>query len=64
MPLVQVRMVKQGINAFANTLNHATTAIDTDQLALAFSSKDREEGIAVFLEGRHSDNMGLLAIRR
>ena len=64
MPPVQVRMVKQGTNAFANTLNHATTAMDSDQLAIAFSSKDREEGIAVFLECRHPDYMELLALRR
>jgi len=57
-------MVKQGTNAFASILNHATTAMDTDQFALAFSSKDREEGIAVFLECRHPDYMGLLALRR
>ena len=55
MPPVQVRMVKQGINAFANTFNHATTAMNADQFALAFSSKDREEGIAAFLEGRDSN---------
>ena len=59
MPPVQVRMVKQGINAFANALNHATTAMDADQFALAFSSKDREEGINAFLEGRDPDYKGL-----
>ena len=41
MPPVQVRMVKQGINAFANTLNYAKTPMNADQFALAFFSKDR-----------------------
>ena len=59
MPPVQVRMVKQGINAFANTLNHAKTSMNADQFALAFFSKDREEGIAAFLEGRDSNYKGL-----
>ena len=59
MPPVQVRMVKQGINAFASTLNHAKTPMNADQFALAFSSKDREEGIAAFLEGRDSNYKGL-----
>lgn len=52
-------MVKQGINAFANTLNYAKTPMNADQFALAFSSKDREEGIAAFLEGRDSNYKGL-----
>tara|TARA_B110000967_G_scaffold200935_1_gene237467 strand:- start:1013 stop:1192 length:180 start_codon:yes stop_codon:yes gene_type:complete len=59
MPPVQVRMVKQGINAFANTLNYAKTPMNADQFALAFFSKDREEGIAAFQEGRDSNYKGL-----
>ena len=59
MPPVQVRMVKQGINAFASTLNHAKTPMNADQFALAFSSKGRKEGIAAFLEGRDSNYKGL-----
>ena len=59
MPPVQVRMVKQGINAFANTLNYAKTPMNADQFALAFFSKDREEGIAAFLEGRDPNYKGL-----
>ena len=59
MPPVQVRMVKQGINAFANALNQASSVMDADQFALAFSSKDRQEGIAAFLEGRDPDYKGL-----
>ena len=48
-----------GINAFANTLNYAKTPMNADQFALAFFSKDREEGIAAFLEGRDSNYKGL-----
>ncbi len=58
MPPVQVRMVKQGINAYANALNHAASAMDADQFALAFSSGDRQEGITAFLEGREPDYTG------
>jgi len=52
MPPVQVRMVKQGINAYANALSHATSVMDADQFALAFTSEDRQEGVEAFLEGR------------
>jgi enoyl-CoA hydratase/carnithine racemase len=52
LPPVQVRMVKQGIDAAAKALNHAVSVMDADQFALAQSSEDFAEGVRSFLEKR------------
>lgn len=52
MPPVQVRMVKQGVNAAAFALADAVSALDRDQYLLAQSSEDHEEGLLSFLEKR------------
>ena len=40
LPPNAVRMSKQGVNAAANALHHATTFMDLDQYALATTSED------------------------
>ena len=52
MPPVQVRMVKQGVNAAAFALGDAVSALDRDQYLLAQGSEDHEEGLRSFLEKR------------
>ena len=52
MPPVAVRMCKQGIDAYANALSGATSALDRDQYLLAMTGEDCEEGVASFLEKR------------
>jgi enoyl-CoA hydratase len=52
MPPVQLRMIKQAINASAFALDRAVSHADFDQFALAAASGDFEEGTRSFLEGR------------
>jgi len=52
LPPVQLRMIKQAINASAFALDRATSHADFDQFALAALSGDFEEGTRSFLEGR------------
>ncbi len=52
MPPVQVRMVKQGVNAAAFALADAVSVLDRDQYLLAQGSEDYEEGLRSFLEKR------------
>ena len=52
MPPVQLRMIKQAINASAFALDRATSHADFDQFALAAASGDYAEGVRSFLEGR------------
>jgi enoyl-CoA hydratase len=52
LPPNAVRMSKQGVNATANSLHHATTFMDLDQYALATTSEDYREAIKAFLEKR------------
>ncbi len=52
MPPVQVRMIKQAINAAAFALDRAVSHADFDQFALAAASGDFNEGVQSFLEKR------------
>jgi enoyl-CoA hydratase/carnithine racemase len=52
LPPVQVRMIKQAINASAFALDRAVSHADFDQYALAAASGDFEEGVRAFLERR------------
>lgn len=52
MPPVQVRMIKQAINAAAFALDRAVSHADFDQFALAAASSDFAEGTQSFLEKR------------
>lgn len=52
MPPVQLRMIKQAINASAFALDRAVSHADFDQYALAAASGDYEEGVRSFLERR------------
>ncbi|HEY0106405.1 MAG TPA: enoyl-CoA hydratase/isomerase family protein, partial [Rhizomicrobium sp.] len=52
LPPNAVRMSKQGVNAAANALHHATSFMDLDQYALATTSEDYREAIKAFLEKR------------
>lgn len=52
MPPVQLRMIKQAVNASAGALDRAASHADFDQFALAALSGDFEEGVRSFLEGR------------
>lgn len=52
LPPVQLRMCKQGINAYALALARATSAMDRDQYLLAQGSDDYAEGVQSFLEKR------------
>lgn len=52
LPPVQVRMIKQSINAAAFALDRAISHADFDQFALAASSGDYDEGVRSFLEQR------------
>ena len=52
LPPVQVRMVKEAVNAAANALVGATSAMDRDVFLLAQGSGDFQEGVRSFLERR------------
>jgi len=52
LPPVQVRMIKQAINASVFALDRAVSHADFDQFALAASSGDFAEGVQAFLERR------------
>ena len=52
MPPVQVRMIKQAINASANALDRAASHADFDQYMVAAASGDFAEGVQSFLEKR------------
>ena len=52
MPPVQVRMVKQGINAAAFALADSVSSLDRDQYLVALSSDDYQEGLKSFFEKR------------
>ncbi len=52
MPPVQLRMIKQSINATSAALDRATSHADFDQFALAAASGDYAEGVQSFLEKR------------
>lgn len=51
-PPVAVRMIKQGVNAYAGALTEAASRMDSDQFALATLSEDFAEGIGSFLQKR------------
>ena len=52
MPPVQLRMIKQSVNAAALALDRAVSHADFDQFALAVTSGDYQEGVQSFLEKR------------
>ncbi|MEZ0236577.1 MAG: enoyl-CoA hydratase/isomerase family protein [Methylophilaceae bacterium] len=52
MPPVQLRMCKVGINAYANAMAQATSAMDRDQFMLAMASDDQAEAVAAFFARR------------
>ena len=52
MPPVQVRMIKQAVNAATFALDRAVSHADFDQFALAAASGDYAEGTRAFLEKR------------
>lgn len=52
LPPVQLRMIKQSVNAATFALDRAVSHADFDQFALAAASGDYEEGLRSFLEKR------------
>ncbi len=52
LPPVHVRMIKTQINAAAQALSHAVSALDRDQFALSQLSEDHAESLAAFFEKR------------
>lgn len=58
MPPVPLRMIKRGINASANALNDATSAMDADQFLLTMGMEDASEGARAFFEKRKPDFKG------
>ena len=52
LPPLPVRMTKEAINAQANALHRATSAMDRDQWMLTSESSDFREGAAAFLQKR------------
>lgn len=58
MPPVQLRMIKQAVNAAAFALDRAVSHADFDQFALAASSGDYDEGVQSFLEKRPANYTG------
>ena len=52
LPPVQMRMIKQAVNASTNALDRAVSHADFDQFGLAVSSGDYREGVASFIEKR------------
>ncbi|MGQ3031483.1 MAG: enoyl-CoA hydratase/isomerase family protein, partial [Ferrovibrionaceae bacterium] len=51
-PPIAVRMIKRGVNAYANALARAATDMDGDQFALATFTADFAEGVASFVSRR------------
>lgn len=51
-PPVAVRMIKRGVNAYANALARAASDMDGDQFALATFTDDFAEGVASFVGRR------------
>lgn len=58
LPPVQMRMIKQAVNASANALDRAVSHADFDQFGLAVSSGDYREGVASFIEKRPPNYTG------
>ncbi len=52
LPPVQMRMIKQAVNASAMALDRAVSHADYDQFGLALGSGDYAEGVASFMEKR------------
>lgn len=52
MPAIPVRMIKRGVDAYANALVHAVSHMDFDQFTLTTMSDDFHEGVNSFLEKR------------
>jgi enoyl-CoA hydratase len=52
LPPVQLRMIKQAVDASVTALDHATSHADFDQFALAAQSDDFAEGNRSFMERR------------
>jgi len=52
MPPVQLRMIKQAIDASVFALDRTASHADFDQFALAAASEDYAEGVRSFLEKR------------
>lgn len=52
LPPVQIRMLKQQVNAAAHALDQAVSHADYEQFMLAASSGDFREGMQSFIEGR------------
>ena len=52
LPPVQMRMIKQAVNASTNALDRAVSHADYDQFGLAVASGDYAEGVSSFLEKR------------
>jgi enoyl-CoA hydratase/carnithine racemase len=52
LPPVQVRMIKTQINAAAQALSAAVSALDRDQFALSQLSEDHSESLAAFFDKR------------
>lgn len=52
LPPVALRMAKQGIEAAAHPLSHATSFMDRDQFLLASKTRDQAEALTAFLEKR------------
>jgi len=52
MPPIPVRMIKRGVDAYANALVHAVSHMDFDQFTLTTMSDDFHEGVNSFLEKR------------
>ncbi|MEZ5729373.1 MAG: enoyl-CoA hydratase-related protein [Burkholderiaceae bacterium] len=58
MPPVQLRMIKQAVNASAGALDRAVSHADFDQFMLASASGDFAEGVNAFLERRAPNYTG------
>lgn len=58
LPPVQIRMLKQQVNAVATALDRAASHADYEQFMLAASSGDFREGMRAFTESRPADYRG------
>ncbi|MFM8547121.1 MAG: enoyl-CoA hydratase/isomerase family protein [Betaproteobacteria bacterium] len=58
LPPVQIRMLKQQVNAVATALDRAASHADYEQFMLAVSSGDFREGMRAFTESRSADYRG------